>query len=123
LPPAPISATPKPPMATQLTTANNGQTIPVAQGASVELRLPENPTTGYRWTLVAPPSSVAVVEDTYTSAGSMPGSGGERRWVLQAKTPGTAALQFKRWREWEGEASVVERYALTLKITPANGGR
>jgi inhibitor of cysteine peptidase len=110
-------------MAPQLTSVNNGQTIRIAQGTSVELRLPENPSTGYRWTLVAPPPSVAVVEEEYSSSGSMPGSGGERRWTFQAITPGTATLQFKRWRAWEGEASVVERFTLTLEITAPGAGR
>ena len=123
LSPVPVVAAPKTPMAAVLTSANNGQTIRVPQGASVELRLPENPTTGYRWFLVGPPPALAVVQDDYSSSGSMPGSGGERRWVFQAKTPGKAMLQLKRWREWEGESSVVERYALTLEVTSAAQGQ
>ena len=42
----------------------------------------------------------------------------ERRWVIQAKTTGTATLTLKLWREWEGDPSVIERYQVTLAITP-----
>jgi predicted secreted protein len=35
--------------AVSLTKANNGQSIEVRQGDEIILRLPENPTTRYRW--------------------------------------------------------------------------
>ena len=35
-----------------LTEANNGQAIELRQGDAVDLRLHENPTTGFRWQVV-----------------------------------------------------------------------
>ena len=32
-----------------LTEADNGQSVQVRQGDAIIVRLPENPTTGYRW--------------------------------------------------------------------------
>lgn len=102
-----------------LTSADNGTTLSLHPGNSGELRLPETPTTGYRWSLDPPPPILAVTEADFTPPRSTTiGGGGERRWVIQAKTTGTATLTLKLWREWEGDPSVIERYQVTLAITP-----
>jgi hypothetical protein len=38
--------------------------------------------------------------------------------LMRATAPGTTTVKLKRWREWEGERSVVERYEITLEISP-----
>ena len=102
-----------------LTSADNGTTLTLHPGNTGELRLPETPTTGYRWSLDPPPPILAITEADFTPPRSPTiGGGGERRWVIQAKTTGTATLTLKRWREWEGDPSVIERYQVTLAITP-----
>ncbi|MFN9546986.1 MAG: protease inhibitor I42 family protein [Cyanobacteriota bacterium] len=99
-----------------LTSADNGARISLPTGASVVLRLPENPTTGYRWTVAPHPPVVAMEEGDDTQSGALIGAGGERCWHLRAISPGTTSLAFKHWREWEGESSVIERYALTVHV-------
>jgi hypothetical protein len=37
---------------------------------------------------------------------------------LVARGPGRTRLGLKRWRHWEGDASIVERFAVTLDIKP-----
>jgi inhibitor of cysteine peptidase len=106
-----------------LTSAANGQTVSLHPGATGELRLPESPTTGYRWTLESAPPNLTIGEEDFTPFAPAPfapapGGGGERRWSIQAVSPGSGALALKRWREWEGEASVIERFQVTLAITP-----
>jgi inhibitor of cysteine peptidase len=101
-----------------LTSADNGTTIPLHPGNTGELRLPETPTTGYRWTIDSTPPYLVIKEGEFSAVSSPTiGGGGERRWVIQAKTTGSATLTLKRWRDWEGESSVVERYQVTLSIT------
>jgi inhibitor of cysteine peptidase len=101
-----------------LTSADNGRMVSLRQGASGELRLPESPTTGYRWTLESAPPHLTIGEGEFTPLHPSPGGGGERHWPLQARSPGVATLVLKRWRDWEGEASVIERFEVTLTITP-----
>ena len=45
-----------------LTSADNGTTLSLRPGDSGELRLPETPTTGYRWSLDPPPPILALSE-------------------------------------------------------------
>jgi hypothetical protein len=37
---------------------------------------------------------------------------------MRAKAPGSTTIKLKRWRQWEGEGSVVERFELTLRVSP-----
>lgn len=48
----------------RLSMEDAGKTVRVPAGAVVELRLDENPTTGYRWTL-PPETCCEMVEDRY----------------------------------------------------------
>lgn len=100
-----------------LSASDHGKTIPLTVGSTVELRLPDNPSTGYRWTFKADPTMVHIKEGRYTQSSELVGSGGEMQWFLQALKPGTTAVLFKRWREWEGEQSAIESFQLTLSIS------
>ena len=56
----------------------DGQTVDLPVGQVMELRLAENPTTGYRWTFVANGKPVCVVvADRYERPSGPPGQGGE----------------------------------------------
>jgi inhibitor of cysteine peptidase len=100
-----------------LTQADNGRTIEAQPGARIVVTLPENPTTGYSWAMDGEGEALPLVSSEYaaTPAAGV-GGGGKRTLVFEAKTPGTASLRLKRWREWEGEASVRERYAVTVQV-------
>jgi inhibitor of cysteine peptidase len=106
-------------MSTVLTTADNGRTVELPVGDEVALRLPENATTGYRWAIdSADANLVDIKEGPYVSTSEKMGGGGEAQWLIKAKAPGTTSIKLKRWRQWEGESSVVERYEITLRISP-----
>jgi hypothetical protein len=36
--------------------------------------------------------------------------------VFTAKAPGTARVVLKKWRSWEGDAGVVERFRFEMRI-------
>ena len=106
-------------MSAILTAADNGRTIDLRVGDAITLRLPENASTGYRWAVDAADANlIEIKEGDYVSQSKMPGGGGERQWSIQAKAAGSAQLKLKRWREWQGEGSVVERYEIHLRIAP-----
>jgi inhibitor of cysteine peptidase len=101
-----------------LTTADNGKRIALRVGAEATLRLPENPSTGYRWAVEAADSHlVEVTQSDYAPASNAPGSGGETQWTIKAKAPGSTTVTLKRWRPWEGDKSVVERYGVTIDVS------
>ncbi len=106
-------------MSTVLTAADNGRTVELPVGDEVALRLPENATTGYRWAIdSADANLVDIKEGQYVSTSEKMGGGGEAQWLIKAKAPGATSIRLKRWRQWEGESSVVERYEITLRISP-----
>ncbi|MGF1640692.1 MAG: protease inhibitor I42 family protein [Rhodospirillales bacterium] len=103
-----------------LDAADNGTTVTVPVGATIEVRLAENPTTGFRWALepIAADSLVAL-DDRYEPAPPMRiGSGGTRIFRFRAVAAGSAALALRHWQAWSGEESITERFAVELCIVP-----
>jgi inhibitor of cysteine peptidase len=76
-----------------------GRTIDLAVGQVMELRLAENPTTGFRWNFVSTGApSCVVVDDTFQTPGGPPGQGGMREWRIEGMQPGECdiALHYRR---------------------------
>jgi inhibitor of cysteine peptidase len=97
----------------------NGRVIGVKVGDSIVLQLPENPTTGYAWALDSIDASLLEAgAPAYLGAGAGLGMGGTKTWTLGARAAGRTRVELKRWRHWEGDTSIVERFALTLDIRP-----
>ncbi len=106
-------------MSSILTSADNGGTFDLRVGEEVGLRLPENASTGYRWAVDAVDATfVEIEEGEYVSTSKTLGGGGEAQWLVKAKVPGVTQIKLKRWRGWEGEGSIIERYEINLRIAP-----
>jgi predicted secreted protein len=76
--------------------------VRIVVGARFEIRLTENPTTGYRWHYeLADKSVLAYLSDDYLSKGTLPGSAGYRSFSFLGSVAGTANIQFKLRRSWE----------------------
>jgi predicted secreted protein len=101
--------------ATVLTEADANAPRVVAVGETIELRLIENPSTGYSWSVALdPPAAAAIVATRWTPAGGsgaqpMPGASGTRDLTIAIKRPGRFAIRAKNWRVWDGDASVTKR--------------
>jgi inhibitor of cysteine peptidase len=96
--------------------ANSSRTVGLDQ--TVTLRLPENPSTGYRWSIEITPPNAAVVSGTrWISAGSGVGASGTREFEIITKQVGTIIIRAKLWREWQGEGSINERREFTLHVS------
>jgi inhibitor of cysteine peptidase len=104
------------PMAQVLTIHDDGRTIQVGVGVRLELRLPDNPSTGYRWSVEVDSRFVTVEEGVYTQLVHGLGGGGERQWWITTCQAGSTTLRLSRWRPWESEQSAIERFAVTLEI-------
>jgi inhibitor of cysteine peptidase len=101
-----------------LTEADKGKTIDVNQSAEVLFHLKENPTTGYRWAIDHNDDTLLPLRSSsFSSTADAPvGAGGTRIFTFTAKQPGTVHLQLKLWRQWQGNASIIERYDVTIRV-------
>jgi inhibitor of cysteine peptidase len=101
-----------------LTEADKDRTIDVPQGSEVVIRLEETPTTGYVWALDQTDDKVLPLQssDFSPTPGAGVGAGGTRTFTFTAGQPGTAHLQLKLWREWQGDPSTIERYDVDIQV-------
>jgi inhibitor of cysteine peptidase len=101
-----------------ITQADQGKSFEIRRGDRIAIRLAESPTTGYRWAIdQINPEAIALIDSTF-SLGSEAGvgGGGVRTFTFQAKTAGTAQIRLKKWRDWEGDSSIDERFDVTVRV-------
>jgi inhibitor of cysteine peptidase len=104
-------------VAKTLTRADAGGRIELRVGEVVVVRLPENASTGFVWSRENASDALRLVGSEYLPAGDgRVGSGGQRSLSFQAVATGTAQLRLKLWREWEGDKSIVDRFAVTVQV-------
>jgi inhibitor of cysteine peptidase len=82
---------------------SSGQTVTVAPGDRLELKLEENPTTGFRWQIEDDRSGVLILEhDAFTHLhDGVSGAGGTREFVFTIAKSGQAMLRASLRRSWE----------------------
>jgi inhibitor of cysteine peptidase len=98
---------------------DNDRTWDIRLGETVQVTLPENATTGYRW-------SIDRVDEEFVKVlGSEPrhtanaiGSGGEIAFTFQGIKVGTGEIALKHWRPWEGDSSVTARFRARFNVQP-----
>jgi inhibitor of cysteine peptidase len=102
-----------------VTEAQDGETFTVQVGDAILMQLPENASTGYRWAVSGIDEGCVRVEDAgYRAVSPAVGSGGVASWRLRVLAPGETRVELKRWRAFEGESSVTERFSIGLRIRP-----
>jgi predicted secreted protein len=96
-----------------------GGTIRTAVGRKVTFKLGSNHSTGYAWQLAEPldETVVQLVDRSYRSEGSKPGSGGSETWTLRAVGPGTATVRLKCVRPWEPEQRPSMEDSVVVMVT------
>ncbi len=98
---------------------DNGRTVDIHLGWSVRINLPENATTGYRWSIDRYDEEfieALATEPRYSS--NAIGSGGEVEFIFRGKKVGTGEIVLKHWRHWEGDSSVTKRFRIRLNVQP-----
>jgi inhibitor of cysteine peptidase len=85
----------------ELTKADSDTELEIEIGDTLELRLPENRTTGYRWQMCsAGAPALQLIEDSFTPPSGALGAGGMRRWKFRAALAGAARLEPEHHRSW-----------------------
>jgi inhibitor of cysteine peptidase len=111
-----------PPEPVTVSATQSGTPVELASGQALLVRLPSNPTTGYRWIYVEPKDAVLRVDGPSTyeaaqSSGNTAGAGGTEIWKLAPLKAGQQQLRFEYRRPWEQDVapSQVATYAVTVK--------
>jgi inhibitor of cysteine peptidase len=96
-----------------------GRTHELRVGDELVLRLPENPTTGFRWQVEpSGESALLSLEDRFQPGGTspVPGAGGHHIFRFAASRPGTVHLALAHRQAWEPGGDDASQ--LTLIIHP-----
>jgi inhibitor of cysteine peptidase len=102
-----------------LVARDSGRTIDIGSGETVQITLPENATTGYRWAIDHYDEEFikALASEPHYPAKAV-GSGGEVAFLFQGTKTGTGEIVLKQWRQWLGDSSVVARFRVRLNVQP-----
>jgi inhibitor of cysteine peptidase len=104
----------------------NGTQVRLPVGDALGLRLPENPTTGFRWSLIHAGEPACVpVGDAVEPPSGPPGAGGWHRWRFRAALPGTGQIELTYRRGWERDATRARTFnveVLVLSRPPTSSG-
>ncbi len=91
----------------------NGTTVVLAVGQCLDIRLPENPTTGYRWS-VESLGGMLLESDEFLPAGSGAGAGGARHLRVRAQKPDRTQIALSLRRSWEAPGASIGRFTLSV---------
>jgi len=99
------------------TEQDNGSCVTLDIGESIELRLPENPTTGYRWHLADWDTSILeMTHDEYDQAdSSRAGARGEHHWEFAGRRKGEVSLELSQRRSW-GSAAPSATFTMQVSV-------
>ena len=97
--------------------------VELEKGATLNLILGSNPTTGYSWTENAGLSNAAVLEQTghtYVEPGKtnvpVVGAGGHERWTFSTLESGTTKITVQYARPWEKDTAPEWTFELTVVV-------
>ena len=101
-----------------LTEADSDKTIDVAAGDTVEIQLPENTTTGYRWTLETIDKSFCevIADERYGPDKVILGASGTHVWRLKAKHAGNCRIEIAYRRAWQRDTPPARTFKLGLRV-------
>ncbi len=97
--------------------SQDGNEIELRTGETLEIRLSENPTTGFRWALESSGAPACIlVEDYYEPSTRAPGAGGGHRWRFQANQVGEGRIELRYRRSWEGQGAAARTFSLRIRV-------
>ena len=103
-----------------ITKADQNRTIKVKPNDTLQLRLTENPSTGYTW-------KFSNFDDRYfellniesfipNNLMPMVGQPGLKVITLKAKKVGTSILDLLNYRDWEGAGHAIDQFSVTVTV-------
>jgi inhibitor of cysteine peptidase len=96
----------------------NEKEIDLATGESLEVRLRENRTTGYKWIIESSASpECALTNDAFEAADAI-GQPGTHLWEFRAERAGAADIKLSYRRPWEENQRPAASFALHVRVGP-----
>jgi len=95
---------------------NNGSSVELVTGDTFQIKLNENPTTGYQWSLETT-GGLEIMSDNYLPPTTgLVGAGGIHEWDIKATAGGTQQVTGVYSRLWENLTGSEQRFALTVEV-------
>ncbi len=104
---------------TALQAQDHGQEIQVPAGAIIELSLPEQAGTGYRWEfdrLDAQHFEVLKTETRPLATKNPVGGPVLKTWWVKTKNAGESALTLNYLRPWEGKGQAAQHFTVKIRL-------
>ena len=113
-----------------VTAQDNGSSLILRPGETLQVVLGGNAGTGYGWDLehhdpsrIEPlgMESLPAPGPPLPDGRSLPLAGGPQQisFLFRMLRPGRSSLQLRYWRPWEGAGSIIERFRVRVEIVPA----
>ncbi len=99
-----------------------GKIVEAKLGEHIEICLPENPTTGYRWVFKQTGEPVCtLLADHFEPGAKVAGGPGMHHWQFKVTAEGTAEIELAYSRSWESAAGASRTFdvRITTKEQPA----
>jgi inhibitor of cysteine peptidase len=115
-----------PPAPLNVTDANSGDSVALARNQQLVVRLPSNPTTGYRWALAQQSTPVLEPEGapTHEKGAGAEGASGTETWRFAPTQAGEGTLRLEYRRLWEADTAParVVSYKITVRESAQGKG-
>ena len=100
-----------------VTDANSGDSVALARNQQLVVRLPSNPTTGYRWALAQQSTPVLEPEGapTFEKGTGAAGANGTETWRFAPTQAGEGTLRLEYRRLWEVDTAPAR--VVSIKVT------
>lgn len=95
---------------------DQGRQVSLQQGETLEIDLAENPTTGYRWHIVADGKPACQPAGDSFEAGKGTGQSGQRRLQFRAVHDGTCDIALAYRRSWEKDVAPAKSFKLKVRV-------
>ena len=95
---------------------SSGGIVRASPADRIVVRVPENATTGYRWSITEVGETLEIVANDFVlPAELIPGAGGERVVVVRPRRIGRGRVALRLQREWEPEP--IDRFEFEVDVT------
>jgi predicted secreted protein len=98
----------------KISLVDDGKAFAVRTGELIEITLPANPSTGFRWHIESCPQELKIVQDDFVACGP---SSGMRQLLIAAELPGSVELRIRLRRPWENPGASIKQLTVHIEIT------
>jgi len=102
-----------------ITESDDGKILNLKEGETFNLKLYENPSTGYSWQLNLS-NGLSILSDNYTQypePQGYVGGGGTHLWIIKAVTQGSQMVKGIYKQSWMNTTGTEENFTLNVEIT------